>query len=49
MKKIFDVHATKLGRAYNAPIVELSLPAAPYELLDVQERLRTVNAAEAEV
>ena len=49
MKKIFDVHATKLGRAYNAPIVELSLPAASYELLDVQERLRTVNASEVTV
>ena len=49
MKKIFDVHATKLGRAYNAPIVELSLPAAPYELLDVQERLRTANESEVNV
>ena len=49
MKKIFDVHATKLGRAYNAPIVELSLPAAPYELLDVKERLRTANESEVNV
>ena len=47
MKKIFDVHATKLRRAYNAPIVELSLLAAPYELLDVLER--PANAAKAKV
>jgi len=47
LKKTFDVHATKLRRAYNAPIVELSLLAAPYELLDVLER--PANAAKAKV
>lgn len=49
MKKIFDVHAAKLGRPYNAPTVDISLPAAPYELLDVQERLRAANESEVTV
>ncbi len=49
MKKIFDIHATKPERPYNAPTVDISLPAAPYELLDVQERLRAANASEVTV
>ena len=49
MKKIFDIHAAKPGRPYNAPTVDISLPAAPYELLDVQERLRAANASEVTV
>ena len=49
MKKIFDVHAAKPERPYNAPTVDISLPAAPYELLDVQERLRAANASEVTV
>lgn len=49
MKKVFDIHATKPGRPYNAPTVDISLPAAPYELLDVQERLRAANASEVTV
>lgn len=49
MKKIFDVYADKPGRPYNAAIVDISLPATAYELLDVQERLRTANASEVEV
>ncbi len=46
MKKIFDVHAAKPGRPCNAPTVDISLPATPYELLDVQERLRAANESE---
>jgi len=49
LKKIFDVHATKLGRPYNAPAVDISLPATSYELLDVQERLRAAKASEVTV
>ena len=49
MKKIFDVHAAKPGRPCNAPTVDISLPAAPYELLDVKERLRTANESEVNV
>jgi len=49
LKKIFDIHATKPERPYNAPTVDISLPAAPYELLDVQERLRAANASEVTV
>ena len=49
MKKIFDIYATKPERPYNAPTVDISLPAAPYELLDVQERLRAANASEVTV
>jgi len=49
LKKIFDVHAAKLGRPYNTSTVEITLPAAPYELLDVQERLRAANASEVTV
>lgn len=49
MKKIFDVHAAKPGRPYNAPTVDISLPEALYELLDVQERLRAANASEVKV
>lgn len=49
MKKIFDVHAAKPERPYNAPTVDISLPVAPYELLDVQERLRAANASEVTV
>ena len=49
MKKIFDVHAAKPERPYNAPTVDISLPAAPYELLDVQEQLRAANASEVTV
>ncbi len=46
MKKIFDVHAAKPGRPCNAPTVDISLPATPYELLDVQEQLRAANESE---
>ena len=49
MKKVFDIHAAKSGRPCNAPTVDISLPAAPYELLDVQERLRAVNESEVTV
>ena len=49
LEKIFDIHATKSERPYNAPTVDISLPAAPYELLDVQERLRAANASEVTV
>ncbi len=49
LEKIFDIHATKSERPYNAPTVDISLTAAPYELLDVQERLRAANASEVTV
>lgn len=49
LQKIFDTYVTRPGRAYNAAVVTLSLPATPYELLDVQERLRTADASETEV
>lgn len=49
MQKIFDTYVTRPGRPYNAAAVTLSLPATPYELLDVQERLRTADASETEV
>lgn len=49
MQKIFDTYVTRPGRPYNAAAVTLALPAMPYELLDVQERLRTADASETEV
>ena len=49
MQKIFDAYVTKPGRPYNAAAVTLFLSATPYELLDVQERLRTADASETEV